>query len=255
MIPTVLVAEPRENDRMELRAALQGSKYRILREVTNGDDAVAAARELKPSLIILCIICPGHRHDPADGGIKLIPRFLEAYPRTRVVVTHDRNTEYLMMAAVKAGALNRIRKPFVAQKVLEALGKAEAVEGGTAAVLQKSPRLKRSFVILYKASHEGFFRRKRSVLSENLSAGGMCVRSEERVPQETLLNVVIKIPNPRRSIRAQAKVIRSKPIVGLPLQELGLQFTQISPQDRKFLERYVLEAIVYKPEEQVQPAF
>lgn len=86
------------------------------------------------------------------------------------------------------------------------------------------------------------------VSSVNISAGGLCIVTEEQLALETPLQLGIKLPDIKDPIRALAKVVWQKEFVAAGKSpkvyfETGIEFTGTSDFDRFNLKRFVTEHV------------
>lgn len=228
------------SSRASFKAALQGAKFEIVKECTNGDDAIAAYPTVKPDMVCLCLGAPGHAKESGGGGIQLLSRFKQIDSGARVVVFHTVDTQYLVMSAISAGAVGRVRKPFKKDAVLDALMKAEGTRSGRDAVKRSGARLKKALMVYYKKADEGMFTRMRSVLTDDLSPSGFGMKTPEALPERTVLKTEIELPGIRR-LKIRGQVMRSKKIAGMDLHDIGVAITEMSDDDQKVLSKYILD--------------
>jgi two-component system chemotaxis response regulator CheY len=238
----VLLVEPVLTDRETFKSCIKGSVFTVVKECTNGDEAVAAFRALKPDLVVACIITPGHRDRPGDGGINVIKRLLAEDTKAKVVSTFTQDTQYLLMTAIGAGAVNKLRKPFQTGAIMEALGKAELVKSGAQAMKQAGVRLKKSLVVHFKKASDGMLSRMRDVVSDDVSPNGIGMKTTERLPEHTQLKLEIELPG-IRTIKALGVVVHAKTEPGLNLHTIGIGFTQMDEKDRETLKQFILQTV------------
>ena len=86
------------------------------------------------------------------------------------------------------------------------------------------------------------------VSSKNISAGGLCIVTEEQLTAETPLQLKIKLPDIKDPIRALGKAVWQKKFEAAGENprvyfDTGIEFTGISDFDRFNLNRYVMEHI------------
>jgi DNA-binding response OmpR family regulator len=110
----VLIAEDEPNIAVSLEYLMQQSGYEI-QTVTNGIDALRAAREFRPDLMLLDImlplkngfeVCQSMRETPELSGVKII-----------MLTAKGRDTELAKGLALGADAY--ITKPFATRELLE----------------------------------------------------------------------------------------------------------------------------------------
>ncbi len=86
------------------------------------------------------------------------------------------------------------------------------------------------------------------VFSKNISAGGLCLLLDEQLAVDTPLQLEIKIPDLKGSIRAIARVVWQKDFESAGAEPkvyftTGIEFTGISDFDRFNINRYVTDRI------------
>jgi two-component system chemotaxis response regulator CheY len=101
-----------------LRKILVEGGYEIAGEASTGEEAVKKYRELHPDLVTMDITMHGM------GGINALKAIREMDPNAKVIMCSAMGQKYLIMEAIKAGAVNFIMKPFEPEKVLEAVERA-----------------------------------------------------------------------------------------------------------------------------------
>lgn len=237
----ILLIEPDEQARIDFRKAIKNSQFEIVKEVASGEEAIGCYNQVAPDIIVLDLNAPGFKNRVGEGGINIVKRLKEIDHTARVVVSHTSQTKYLVMEAMRLGACGTVKKPYVADKTIDSLGKAQGSHDGTVGVKMTGVRLKKSLPVLYKKTTDGFFTRQRSAVTEDISHSGVAIKTPEAIPERTMLAIVIQLPT--KAIKAKVQVVRSKPIVGIGLNELGCTYTEIGPADQEILKTFILEQV------------
>ncbi len=112
---TVLVVDDTEDIRTMIRIALGRAGFDVVAEAADGEDAIVAAGEHRPDLVLLDL------HMPGLGGIEALPRLLHASPRSRVVVFSAMAATRMLEAALDAGASGYIVKGVSPKRIAEHL--------------------------------------------------------------------------------------------------------------------------------------
>jgi len=107
----VLIVDDAAFMRMMIRDILSKNNFEVVGEATNGDEAVAMYKELKPDLVTLDITMPG-----MDGVTVL--------KKLRQIDSSARVQQAMVVEAINNGARDFINKPFHPQKVVETLRRA-----------------------------------------------------------------------------------------------------------------------------------
>jgi len=112
MSKTILVVDDAAFMRMMIRDILIKDGY-VIQEAVNGRDAVEKYQESKPDLVTLDVTMP------EMDGIEALTALRAVDPDARVLMVSAMGQQALMMAALDAGALDFLTKPFQPSKVLE----------------------------------------------------------------------------------------------------------------------------------------
>jgi two-component system chemotaxis response regulator CheY len=114
----VLVVDDAAFMRKLLTDALASGGHEVVGEAGNGAEAVTRFRDLKPELTTLDITMP------EKDGIAALAEIMAIDPTAKVVMCSALGQEGKVLEAVKLGARDFVVKPFQADRVLAAVGKA-----------------------------------------------------------------------------------------------------------------------------------
>ena len=104
----VLIVDDDEATRKLLRATVEGvSVPCAVYELADGDEAIKFARSNRPDLALVDIVLPG-----SEASGVTVCRELCRDSRTKVIVVSGQASEAITQAALAAGALAYVRKPF-----------------------------------------------------------------------------------------------------------------------------------------------
>jgi sigma-B regulation protein RsbU (phosphoserine phosphatase) len=109
----ILIVDDDDATRLLLRATIEGlcTPCRIY-EAADGDTALAMAGRARPDLALIDIVLPGS----TASGV-LVCEHLCKDPRTKVVVISGQANESIVQAALSAGAVAYVRKPFSVEEI------------------------------------------------------------------------------------------------------------------------------------------
>lgn len=102
---TAVIADDTGSVRIVLKGLLEECGLKVVQAVSNGSEAVQAARTHKPRLLCLDI------NMPVLGGMDALPKILEASPDTAVVMVTGCPDKQLVAEAATLGARGYILKP------------------------------------------------------------------------------------------------------------------------------------------------
>jgi len=118
MAKKILLVDDANIIKLMLRKILIEGGYEIAGEASTGEEAVKKYGELHPDLVTMDITMNGM------GGINALKAIRAIDPQAKVIMCSAMGQKYLIMEAIKAGAVNFIMKPFEPDKVLEAVERA-----------------------------------------------------------------------------------------------------------------------------------
>ena len=116
----VLVVDDAAFMRKMVSDALTRGGHEVVGEAGNGLEAIARYQELKPEVTTLDITMP------EKDGIAALRRSSSSTPARRVIMCSALGQESKVLESIKLGARDFVVKPFQADRVLEAVGKALA---------------------------------------------------------------------------------------------------------------------------------
>ena len=116
----VLVVDDAAFMRKMVGDALTRGGHEVVGEAGNGLEAVARYQELKPEVTTLDITMP------EKDGISALREIIELDPSAKIIMCSALGQESKVLESIKLGAKDFVVKPFEAERVLEAIGKALA---------------------------------------------------------------------------------------------------------------------------------
>jgi DNA-binding NarL/FixJ family response regulator len=111
----ILVVDDHPLTREALASLLVQHGFEVAGEAADGDEAVSAAEELQPDVVLLDLSMPGL------DGLKALPRLRAAAPRSEVVVLTASGTEENLLAAIQGGAAGYLLKTEPPERIAEFL--------------------------------------------------------------------------------------------------------------------------------------
>ena len=104
----ILIVDDDQPTRLLLKAAVEGLAVPCrIYEAASGDEAIDVGRRSRPDLALVDIVLPGS----GASGV-MVCRQLCRDSRTKVVVVSGQASDLIIQAALAAGAIEYIRKPF-----------------------------------------------------------------------------------------------------------------------------------------------
>lgn len=97
------------------------------------------------------------------------------------------------------------------------------------------------YTVLEKSSVD-----KLNTKSKNISSGGICIIASDKLENNDILGISIYLPGEPMPLAAKGSVAWSKPFqIGKEKEhyDVGVEFIQINPEDRKKINQYVFSLI------------
>jgi two-component system chemotaxis response regulator CheY len=116
----VLVVDDAAFMRKMVSDALTQGGHEVVGEAGNGHEAIESYQALKPEVTTLDITMP------EKDGLSALKEIIELDPTARVVMCSALGQESKVLESIKLGARDFVVKPFQAERVIEAVGKALA---------------------------------------------------------------------------------------------------------------------------------
>jgi len=121
---TILLVDDHEVVRQGLRAYFDAQPdFVVVGEASSGDEAVEAAMEFLPDVMLLDLVMSGM------GGVDAARRVKSVTPRTQIVVLTSYHQDEFIFPAMQAGAISYILKDVVMEDLADAVRKAARGEG------------------------------------------------------------------------------------------------------------------------------
>ena len=114
----VLVVDDAAFMRKMVSDALTKGGHEVVGEAGNGVEAVAQYQALKPEVTTLDITMP------EKDGLAALKEIIAFDPGARIIMCSALGQESKVLESIKAGARDFVVKPFQADRVIEAVGKA-----------------------------------------------------------------------------------------------------------------------------------
>lgn len=171
--PLILIAEDSQEIKQFLAESVLPSAGYEVQTVGDGMSALTLSRELKPDLVIT------DQNMPNLTGLELIQRLKKDDPHLPVILMTSEGSESLAVSAIRAGATDYLIKPFEAEQLLAAVGRALKEAASWQEVLLAKQQAQQNEVILNQRVEE----------LETLAHVGRTVTSMLE-PEEVLTHVV-----------------------------------------------------------------
>jgi DNA-binding NarL/FixJ family response regulator len=129
---TVLLADDNRVVRTEVRTILeQEDDLEVVGEVSNGQQAVAQVKKLRPALVLMDVTMP------LLNGLQATRQILKAHPKTKVLMLSSHSEEAYIVESMHAGARGYLIKQSSIENVCDAI---REVQNGNTYFSRSIPR-------------------------------------------------------------------------------------------------------------------
>lgn len=118
MAKRIMIVDDAVFMRMMVKDILEKNGFEVVAEAENGAVAVEHFKSFKPDLVTMDITMP------EMNGIEALKEIKKVDPGAKIIMCSAMGQQAMVMDAIKAGAVDFIVKPFNADRILEAVGKA-----------------------------------------------------------------------------------------------------------------------------------
>ncbi len=119
----ILLVDDHQVVRLGLKSLLEAHDgYEVVADVGTADEAVQAARDHHPHIVLMDIRLPG------NSGIDATKKITEELPNTKVIMLTSYAEDEMLFAAIRAGAVGYVLKQVGTDDLLRAID--DAIEGG-----------------------------------------------------------------------------------------------------------------------------
>ena len=120
---TILLVDDHEVVRQGLRAYLDSQPdFRVIGEAASGEEAVEAAMEYLPDVMLMDLVMSGM------GGVEATRKVKDVTPRTQIVVLTSYHQDEFIFPALQAGAISYVLKDVMMDDLADAIRKASRGE-------------------------------------------------------------------------------------------------------------------------------
>lgn len=117
MAKRILITDDALFMRVTLKNILTKNGFEVVGEATNGLESVELYNSLKPDLVTMDITMP------TMDGLTALKAIRSADPNARVVMASAMGQQSMIMEALESGAKEFLIKPFLADKVVDAINR------------------------------------------------------------------------------------------------------------------------------------
>jgi DNA-binding NarL/FixJ family response regulator len=131
MAPTILLVDDHPLTRDGLAALLDDHGFDVVGQVSDGQEAIELAAELRPDVVLLDLSMPGL------SGLEALPRLRAEAPDCEVVVLTASGDEDNLLAAIRGGAAGYLLKTEPPERLVDFLHGAAAGEAALSGVVAR----------------------------------------------------------------------------------------------------------------------
>ena len=170
----ILVVEDSADLRRSIEEAILSPAGYTVRSAEDGMSALAMVGEFKPDLVLT------DNQMPNLTGIELIKKMQDGFPEIPTILMTSDGSSRIMLEAIRAGAVDFLSKPFDAEYLLSAVGRA----------INRGRRLQNQLVVKQKAGENAVALERRLKEFETLALIGRTVTALLEI--DTVLTTVVE---------------------------------------------------------------
>lgn len=114
----IMIVDDSRIAQLQLQEILSGTDYQVVACCQNGEEALAAYKQVAPDLVTMDIVMPG------IDGLDTARLLLQAHPDARVLMVSSLAYEDTIKEAERIGTKGFVYKPFDHDQILQAVEKA-----------------------------------------------------------------------------------------------------------------------------------
>jgi len=237
MSKTVFLMEFRENFISQFEEILRDSPFTLVGTAPEGEATVKAIMDMKelPEIAVITLMVE-HGLD----GVGTVKKIRQEKLGVKPILSYTIDSKMRLVEGLKAGALDRIKKPFERQDVIKRLTKVHLLKGAEVrgGFFRNSIRLAKPLPILFKKP--GLFSKKHDGRTLDISTEGCRIQSTLAVPRGTTLDIILDVPmHGKIKVRGRVKNISHDKVHST--YEAGVEFTKISDKDKQKLDLYIMD--------------
>jgi DNA-binding NarL/FixJ family response regulator len=118
----MIVADDAPFIREIVRHVCESNDIELVGEATDGNEAVALAKKIRPDVVLLDIIMPN------KSGIEAAKEIAAFDPNIKMIAFSTADQDTLVMRALEAGCVSYLVKPFKSEELVKAIR--QSVAGG-----------------------------------------------------------------------------------------------------------------------------
>ena len=118
----VLIADDLKFIKLVLRELVEKAGFRVVREASNGQEAVELYKDKRPDVVLMDITMP------KMDGLTALKQILRLDPQAKIIMCSALGQQSLIVQALQLGAKDFIVKPFREERVIAAIKKILDIE-------------------------------------------------------------------------------------------------------------------------------
>jgi len=200
-----------------------------------GQELLKAIKALKevPEMAVISVTVE-HGMD----GVSVVREIVKQKFGIKLIVSYTIESKMRLVEALKAGAVDRIRKPFEKDDLHNRLTKVHLLKGTGGGFFRNSIRLTKPLPITF--AKPGFFSRKMDGRTLDISDSGCRIQSTGVFEKGTQLKIVLDVPG-LGAIKVLGRVANAAHDKIHSTYDAGIVFIEISDKDKGKLERYIMD--------------
>jgi ActR/RegA family two-component response regulator len=238
MARTVFLMEFREEFVQQFKQALQKTKYSLIGTAEEGGETVSQLAAMKdpPEIAVISLMV-----DNGTDGVATIKEIRKRKLPIKAIITYTIDSKMRLVQALKAGAVDRLRKPFEAEEVEKKLTKVHLLKDidGGGVMFRSSIRLDKPIPVTF--AKNSFFAKKNNGRTLDISIEGCKLQSNVPFERKAMLKIWLELPKLEKPVKVIGQVMNVTHNKLHSTYEAGIAFKKMSEEVNETLRMYIMD--------------
>jgi len=229
--------EFREKHIKQFEAIIDESPFTLVGTASEGEETVRKIKALKelPELVVITLMV-----DHGLDGVGTVKKIRQEMLGVKMILSYTIDSRMRLVEGLKAGAIERIKKPFDNNDVIKRLTKVHLTKSTDAqgGFFRNSIRLAKPLPITFAKA--GLFAKKHDGRTLDISTEGCRLQATIPLKRGTEYKITLDVPNQGKfKVHGKIKSVTHDKIHST--YEAGVEFTQINEKDKEKLNLYIMD--------------
>ncbi len=237
MAKTVFLMEFREQFVKQFQNAVEGSGFKLLGVASEGGELLEKIKALPeaPEIVVVSLMT-----DAGMDGVATVKALAKNKKPIKVILSYTIDSKMRLVEGLKAGAVDRMRKPFDAKEVDKKLTKVHLMKAGQGGgFFRDSIRLSKPLPVTF--SKNSFLAKKQNGRTLDISNDGCRLQSNVPIEKKMEIKIWLELPKEKKPIKVIGRVANVQHNKLHSTYEAGVEFIQIDEKEKEILNMYIMD--------------